>query len=77
MTAIGIYGSGGRMGRAIAAQIEAEGARLAGGVDTDGDPAALARVADVLVDFSAPGALEHQPAARRDRACGDRRRRLS
>ncbi|MGP7795876.1 4-hydroxy-tetrahydrodipicolinate reductase [Sphingomonas sp. CLY1604] len=65
MTAIGIYGSGGRMGRAIAAQIEAEGARLAGGVDTDGDPAALARSADVLVDFSAPGALEHHLAIAR------------
>jgi 4-hydroxy-tetrahydrodipicolinate reductase len=56
MTAIGIYGSSGRMGRAIAEQIAAEGARLAGGVDAGGDP--LARVADVLVDFSTPGALE-------------------
>lgn len=65
MTAIGIYGSGGRMGRAIAAQIEAEGARLAGGVDTDGDPAALARSADVLVDFSAPNALERHLAIAR------------
>ena len=58
MTAIGIYGSSGRMGRAIAEQIAAEGARLAGGVDAGGDPAALARVADVLVDFSTPSALE-------------------
>jgi 4-hydroxy-tetrahydrodipicolinate reductase len=58
MTAIGIYGSSGRMGRAIAEQIASEGARLAGGVDAGGDPAALARVADVLVDFSTPSALE-------------------
>lgn len=65
MTAIGIYGSGGRMGRAIAAQIEAEGARLAGGVDAGGDPAALAAVADVLVDFSAAHALERHLAIAR------------
>ncbi|MCP3736576.1 4-hydroxy-tetrahydrodipicolinate reductase [Sphingomonas sp. RP10(2022)] len=58
MTAIGIYGSSGRMGRAIADQIAAEGATLAGGVDAGGDPTALARVADVLVDFSTPAALE-------------------
>lgn len=57
MTAIGIYGSSGRMGRAIADQIAAEGARFAGGVDAGGDPAALAGVADVLVDFSSPAAL--------------------
>ena len=65
MTAIGIYGSGGRMGRAIATQIEAESARLAGGVDAGGDPAALAAVADVLVDFSAAHALERHLAIAR------------
>ena len=58
MTAIGIYGSSGRMGRAIAEQIAVEGATLAGGVDAGGDPAALAARADVLVDFSTPSALE-------------------
>ena len=58
MTAIGIYGSSGRMGRAIAEQIEAAGARLAGGVDAGGDPRALAQISDVLVDFSTPAALE-------------------
>ena len=58
VTAIGIYGSSGRMGRAIAEQIAVEGATLAGGVDAGGDPAALAALADVLVDFSAPSALE-------------------
>ena len=65
MTAIGIYGSSGRMGRAVALAIEAAGARLAGGAD-DGDAAdPVAAAADVLVDFSAPGALEtHLDAAR-------------
>ena len=65
MTAIGIYGSEGRMGRAIAAAIEAAGARLAGGADAQDDCRPLAQVADVLVDFSAPGALEEHLAAAR------------
>lgn len=65
MTAIGIYGSSGRMGRAIAEQIEAAGARLAGGVDAGGDPRALAQISDVLVDFSTPAALEAHVAAAR------------
>ena len=65
MTAIGIYGSAGRMGRAIADAIEAAGGTLAGGVDAGGDPLPLAHRADVLVDFSAPSALEvHLRAAR-------------
>ncbi|EZP56537.1 MULTISPECIES: 4-hydroxy-tetrahydrodipicolinate reductase [Sphingomonas] len=65
MTAIGIYGSSGRMGRAITEQIAIEGATLAGGTDAGGDPAVLARVADVLVDFSTPSALgAHLAAAR-------------
>ncbi|MDB5709558.1 MAG: 4-hydroxy-tetrahydrodipicolinate reductase, partial [Sphingomonas bacterium] len=54
MTAIGIFGSAGRMGQAIAATISDLGATLAGGIDADGDPAALAQAADVLVDFTAP-----------------------
>ena len=58
-TRIGILGSAGRMGRAVAAAVEAEpDASLAGGADQGDDPAALARDCDVLVDFSAPGALE-------------------
>ncbi|MGJ3648984.1 4-hydroxy-tetrahydrodipicolinate reductase [Sphingomonas sp. GlSt437] len=57
MTAIGILGSAGRMGRAIAALIEDYGATLAGGIDAGGDPAPLAKAADVLVDFTVPGAL--------------------
>ncbi|MGR6328489.1 4-hydroxy-tetrahydrodipicolinate reductase [Sphingomonas sp. XXL09] len=65
MTAIGIYGSGGRMGRAIADLAEAEGATLAGGTGAGGDPLALARRADVLVDFSVAAALEPHLAAAR------------
>lgn len=57
MTKIGIYGSEGRMGHAIRQAIGEAGADFAGGVDAGGDPAALARAADVLVDFSVPSAL--------------------
>ena len=57
MTNIGIYGSAGRMGQAIARAIEDAGASVAGGVDAGGDPAALAKTANVLVDFSVPSAL--------------------
>ena len=65
MTAIGIYGSSGRMGRAVALAVEAAGARVAGGADREDDCAPVARAADVLVDFSAPGALEdHLNSAR-------------
>jgi 4-hydroxy-tetrahydrodipicolinate reductase len=68
MTAIGIYGSAGRMGRAIAESIADAGAVLAGGVDAGGDPLSLAAGADVLLDFSAPSALEaHLAAARATR----------
>jgi 4-hydroxy-tetrahydrodipicolinate reductase len=63
MTAIGILGSEGRMGRAIAAIAADFGASVAGGIDADGDPLALARTADVLVDFTAPSALEANLAA--------------
>jgi threonine dehydrogenase-like Zn-dependent dehydrogenase len=63
--AIGIYGSAGRMGRAIVDAIEAAGATLAGGVDAGGDPAPLAHAADVLVDFSTASAIEAHLAAAR------------
>lgn len=65
MTAIGVYGSAGRMGRAILDSIEALGARLAGGADSLDDPLPVARAADVLLDFSAPAALEAHLAAAR------------
>jgi 4-hydroxy-tetrahydrodipicolinate reductase len=65
MTAIGIPGSGGRMGQAIADVIADAGATFAGGADREDDAGELARWSDVLVDFSAPDALEtHLDAAR-------------
>lgn len=58
MARIGIIGSEGRMGRAIAEAIAAAGDELAGGVDKGGDASSLAGAADVLIDFSNPAALE-------------------
>jgi 4-hydroxy-tetrahydrodipicolinate reductase len=57
-SSIGIIGSAGRMGQAIAAAVADAGETLAGGIDRDEDVAALAPRCDVLVDFSSPGALE-------------------
>ena len=65
MTSIGIIGSAGRMGRAIALAIPDLGATHAGGIDAGGDPHPLAAAVDVLVDFSAPSALEATLAAAR------------
>ena len=58
MARIGIIGSEGRMGKALAEAIAAAGHTLSGGVDKGGDPLALATASDVLVDFSSPHALE-------------------
>lgn len=58
MARIGIIGSAGRMGQALVDAIAAAGEVHAGGVDKGGDVLALARSSDVLVDFSAPAALE-------------------
>ena len=58
MARIGIIGSAGRMGQALAEAIPAAGYALAGGVDQGGDVVALAEMSDVLVDFSSPAALE-------------------
>ena len=58
MARIGIIGSEGRMGHALARAIEAGGHELAGGIDRGGDVAGLADRSDVLVDFSAPAALD-------------------
>jgi 4-hydroxy-tetrahydrodipicolinate reductase len=58
MARIGIIGSEGRMGAALGAAIGAAGETLSGGIDQGGDLAALAAASDVLVDFSAPSALE-------------------
>jgi 4-hydroxy-tetrahydrodipicolinate reductase len=58
MTRIGIIGSRGRMGQTLADAVIAAGAILAGGVDQGNDVGALALLCEVLVDFSAPAALE-------------------
>ena len=58
MERIGIIGSEGRMGQALAEAVRAAGLALAGGVDQGGDVVALAELSDVLVDFSSPDALE-------------------
>ena len=55
---IGIIGSQGRMGHALAEAIVAAGHELAGGIDKGGDPVALAAVSNVLIDFSSPHATE-------------------
>jgi 4-hydroxy-tetrahydrodipicolinate reductase len=58
MARIGIIGSEGRMGHALAAAIAAAGETHAGGIDKGGDPVLLAGQSEVLVDFSSPHALE-------------------
>jgi len=71
MTAIGIFGARGRMGQAIAAVAADAGLAVAGGTDNQAggtigadnapittDAATLAKAAEVLIDFSAPGALQ-------------------
>jgi 4-hydroxy-tetrahydrodipicolinate reductase len=58
MVRIGIIGSEGRMGKALAAAIGDADETLAGGIDMGGDPLGLARKSEVLVDFSSPQALE-------------------
>ena len=71
MTAIGILGVRGRMGRAIGNAAAEAGATIAGGIDREGavhgdhDSAdKLAAASDVLVDFTAPDALQaHLDAA--------------
>ena len=65
MTGIGILGSAGRMGKAIARAVEEhESARLAGAAGKGDNFAALAAACDVLIDFSTPDALHaHLDAA--------------
>ena len=57
MARIGIIGSKGRMGEAIAALLPETDHALAGGVDQGEQPGPLATESDVLIDFSAPQAL--------------------
>jgi 4-hydroxy-tetrahydrodipicolinate reductase len=63
MARIGIIGSEGRMGQALAAAIAATEHALAGGIGRGGDVAALAAASDVLLDFSSPAATEANLAA--------------
>lgn len=65
MARIGIIGSEGRMGQALARAIADAEHQLSGGIDKGGDVAALAAASDALVDFSAPAALESNLAAAR------------
>ncbi len=58
MSRIAIIGSEGRMGHALRQAIADAGHEFAGGIDKGGNVAALAGGCDVLVDFSAPGALQ-------------------
>lgn len=58
MARIGIIGSEGAMGHALAQVIAGSEHTLAGGIDKGGDAADLADGSDVLVDFSSPPALE-------------------
>lgn len=58
MARIGIIGSAGRMGQALADAIAAAGHQVSGGVDKGEDVAGLADRSDALVDFSAPPALK-------------------
>lgn len=57
MARIGIIGSEGRMGQALMRAVEELGHECAGGVDRGGNLENLSNSSDVLVDFSAPGAL--------------------
>jgi 4-hydroxy-tetrahydrodipicolinate reductase len=58
MINIGIIGSKGRMGQAIADAITQAGAQISGGADQGDAIADLVAISDVLVDFSSPSALE-------------------
>jgi 4-hydroxy-tetrahydrodipicolinate reductase len=58
MAVFGIIGSAGRMGQALVDAVSDAGHTLAGGADAGDHPGPLASKADVLVDFSAPAALE-------------------
>lgn len=63
MSNVGIIGSEGRMGKALAAAAQEAGLTHQG-IDKGGDVAALAAMVDVLIDFSSPDALEaHLDAA--------------
>lgn len=58
MANIGVIGSEGAMGKALRDVIDESGHDYSGGADKGDDVARLAGVSDVLVDFSAPAALQ-------------------
>lgn len=58
MARIGIIGSEGRMGQALARAIVEAGHEWSGGVDQGGNTANLAEASDALLDFTSPAALE-------------------
>lgn len=58
MAKFGIIGSKGRMGQALESAIKEAGHKLSIGIDMGGNPGAHAAQCEVLVDFSAPDALE-------------------
>ena len=58
MANIGVIGSKGAMGKALRDVIGESGHDYSGGADKGDDVAKLAAVSDVLVDFSAPAALQ-------------------
>jgi len=66
MSKIGIIGSAGRMGEALAQAITQSGHENAGGVDKGDDVAQLVSACDALVDFSAPRALRSNLEAARE-----------
>jgi 4-hydroxy-tetrahydrodipicolinate reductase len=57
MTSIGIIGSLGRMGQALIEAARANGLTVTGAIDQGGDPIALAKGTEILIDFSSPSAL--------------------
>ncbi|MEM7780811.1 MAG: 4-hydroxy-tetrahydrodipicolinate reductase [Pseudomonadota bacterium] len=63
MAQFAVIGHKGRMGQALAAAIEEAGHELCVGVDLGGDPTGLVSGCDVIVDFSAPDALQTNLAA--------------
>jgi len=65
MARIGIIGSNGRMGQALARAIAEAGHDCSGGVGRGSQPGPLASQSDVLVDFSVPDAIAANLAAAR------------
>ena len=63
MANFAVIGHKGRMGQALAEAIDQAGHALCVGIDLGGDPAGRVGACDVIVDFSAPDALDANLAA--------------